>query len=140
VQSCEEVARGLFVSCGDAPEVFDEVEETLNEISFGVEREIAVARDLAVCLGRDDGADFPDFEALDEAVGVVALVGQHGFGLDLRGERLGLRDVLDLAAGQAERQRIAQRIDDDMDFRRQTAARAAYRLVEAPFLSAPALC
>ena len=140
MQSCEEVARGLFVACGDAPEVFDEVEEALNEISFGVKREIATACDLAVCFGRDDGADFADFEAVDEAVGVIALVGQHGFGRDLGGERLGLRDVMDLTAGQTQRQRIAQRIDDDMDFRRQTAARAAYRLVETPFLSAPALC
>ena len=140
MQPCEEVARGLFVARGDAPEVFDEIEEALDEVSFCVKCEIAVARDFAICFGRDDGADFSDFEALNEAIGVIALVGQHGFGLDLRGERLGLRDVLDLTAGQAERQRIAQRIDDDMDFRRQTAARAAYRLVEAPFLSAPALC
>jgi hypothetical protein len=53
---------------------------------------------------------------------------------------LGLGDVVDLAAGEAERQRIAESVDDHMDLGGQAAARAAYGLVEPPFLSAPALC
>ena len=60
--------------------------------------------------------------------------------LDLRGQRLGLGDVVDLAAGEAERQGIAQGIGDGMDFRRQPATRAPYGLVETPFFRAPALC
>jgi hypothetical protein len=51
-----------------------------------------------------------------------------------------LVDVVDLSACEAERQRVAQGVDDHMDFGGQTAARAAYGLVEAPFLRAPALC
>ena len=47
---------------------------------------------------------------------------------------------MDLAAGEAERQGIAQGVDDHMDFGGQAAARAAYGLVDAPFLRAPALC
>jgi hypothetical protein len=47
---------------------------------------------------------------------------------------------VDLAAGEAERHRIAESVDDHMDFGGQAAARAAYGLVETPFLSAPALC
>jgi hypothetical protein len=38
-----------------------------------------------------------------------------------------------LATGEAERQRIAQGIDDHMDFRRQPAARTAYGLVASIF-------
>jgi hypothetical protein len=45
-----------------------------------------------------------------------------------------------VAAGETECQWIAQRIDDGVDFCRQTAARAADGLVIAPFLRAPALC
>jgi len=140
VQSGEEVAGGLFVAGRDASELLEIIEEALDEIAFGVKREIAVAFDLAVRLGRDDRADFARLYALDEAIGVVTLVAEHGFGFDLGGQRLGLRDVVGLAAGQGERQRIAERVDDRVDFRRQAAARTAYGLVQAPFLRAPALC
>jgi hypothetical protein len=47
---------------------------------------------------------------------------------------------VDMPAGEAERQRIAEGVDDHMNFGGQAAARAAYGLVEAPFLRAPALC
>jgi hypothetical protein len=51
-----------------------------------------------------------------------------------------LRDVMDLPTREAERQWIAQGINDHMDFGREPAARAANGLVEAPFLRAPAEC
>jgi hypothetical protein len=47
---------------------------------------------------------------------------------------------VDMPAGEAERQRIAEGVDDHMNFGGRAAARAAYGLVEAPFLRAPALC
>ena len=61
-------------------------------------------------------------------------------GLHFGREGLGLGDVVDLAAGEAERQRVAESVDDHMDLGGRAAARAAYGLVEPPFLSAPALC
>ena len=73
-------------------------------------------------------------------VGVISLVGEQGFWLDLRQQRVGLRDVMDLSTREAERQRIAQGVDDHMDFRREPAARAANGLIETPFLRAPAEC
>ena len=42
--------------------------------------------------------------------------------------------------GEAERQRVAESVDDPMDLGGRAAARAAYGLVDPPFLSAPALC
>jgi hypothetical protein len=47
---------------------------------------------------------------------------------------------VDLAFCQRRFQRVAEGVDDDMDFRCQSAARAADGLIFAPFLSAPALC
>jgi hypothetical protein len=73
-------------------------------------------------------------------VGVVSLVGEDGFRLDKSHERCGLCDVVNLPARETERQRIAQSVDDGMDFCCEPATRAAYGLVEAPFLRAPALC
>jgi hypothetical protein len=73
-------------------------------------------------------------------IGVIALVGEQGSGLDKSSQRPGLRDVMGIPTGEAQRQRISKSIDDDMDFCCQSATRAAYGLVEAPFLRAPALC
>ena len=140
MQAGEEVARGFFVAGRDASELFDELKETLDEVALGIESEVAIASDLAVRLWRDDRLDGSHFEALDEGVGVVALVAEEGFRRHFSREGFSLGDVVDLAAGEAERQRVAQGIDDHMDLGGRAAARAAYGLVEPPFLSAPALC
>jgi hypothetical protein len=140
MQACEKVASGFFVAGGDASELLDELKETLDEVAFGVEGEVAIAFDLAIRFWRDDRLDGSHFKALDEGAGVVALVAKEGFGLHFGREGFSLGDVMDLAAGEAERQRVAQGVDDHMDLGGRTAARAAYGLVEAPFLRAPALC
>lgn len=140
MNSSEEVSRGFFVARCYSPEVFDSIEETFDEIAFGVKREVAGALNPAVGLGRDDRDDAAHLEAADEAVGIVSLVGDHGFRLDLGGKRFGLGNVVDLASGEADGERIAERIDDGMDLGGQSAARAPDGLVFAPFLRAPALC
>ena len=48
MQTGEEIACGLFITGCDAPEVFDGIEEALDEIALGIEREVAIAFDLAV--------------------------------------------------------------------------------------------
>ena len=140
MQASEKIAGGFFVACGNTSELLDELEEAFNEAAFGVECEVAIPFDLAVRFWRDDRLDGSDFKALNKAVSVVAFVGEEGLGLHLGGECFGLVDIVDLPAGETERQRIAQGVDDHMDFGGQAAARAAYGLVEAPFLRAPALC
>ena len=140
MQSGEKIARGLLVARRDGSKMFDYIEETLDEIAFAVEREIAIAFEAAIGFGRDDYLDPARRQAIDEAIGVISFVGEQGFGLDKRRERLGLADVVHLPARETERQRIAQGVDDDMDFCREPPARAANGLVDAPFLRAPALC
>lgn len=140
MEAREEIAGGFFVAGGDTSELFDKLEEPLNEVAFGVEREVAFPGGLSIRSWRDDRLDGSDLKALNEAVGVVAFVGEEGFGLHFGGECSGLVDVVDMPAGEAERQRIAEGVDDHMNFGGRAAARAAYGLVEAPFLRAPALC
>jgi hypothetical protein len=79
-------------------------------------------------------------EPLDVRVGVVALVGNHGFGREVFEQRLGLRYIVNLTRRERERDWIAERIDGRVDFRRQSATRAADRLILAVFFWAPALC
>ena len=54
MQAGEEIARGFFVAGCDAPELFDELKETLDQVAFGVEGEVTIARDLAIRFWRDD--------------------------------------------------------------------------------------
>jgi hypothetical protein len=55
-------------------------------------------------------------------VSVIPLVGEEGFWLDKRRERFGLRDIVNLPTRETERQRIAQSVDDGMDFCCEAAA------------------
>ncbi len=140
VKSSEIVAGRLFITGCDAAKVLDGIEESLDEIALAIKRKIAIPFDLAVSFRRDHRFDGAHFQALDEVVAVVALVAEKRCGLDLSRECLCLRDVMRLSSSQAEREGISQGVDDDMDFRRQAAARAAYSLILPPFLRAPALC
>jgi hypothetical protein len=76
-------------------------------------------------------------KAGDEAVGIISLVAEKGFGLDLGRQRFRLGDVVSVAPGEAERQWVAKGVDDHVDFRGKAAARAADGLVVTPFLPAP---
>ena len=101
---------------------------------------VAVAHLLSVGLRRNYRRDVARFESLDERVGVVALVSDHGFGREVFKQRLGLRHIVNLPRRERERDRIAERIDGRVDFRRQSTTRAADRLILAVFFWAPALC
>ena len=140
MQAGEKIPGGLLVSCGDSSELLDVVEEALDEIALGVKREVAGALDLAVRFGRDDHFDRARFEAGNEAVGVIAFVTEKGSGLDLGGQRFGLGNIVGLAAREAQREGIAESVDNHVDFGREAAARTPDGLVETPFLRAPALC
>jgi len=48
MQSREEVSRGFLVACCDPPKMLDYIEEPFDEIAFTIEREIAIALDLAI--------------------------------------------------------------------------------------------
>ena len=82
---------------------------------------------------RDDDLDRSRDQAVSEVIGVISLVCEQSSGLDQPQQRLSLRDIVDLAAGQDEPQRITKAIDDHVDFRREPTARAADGLVETLF-------
>ncbi len=100
MDACEEVSGSFFVARCDASKVLDVIEETLDQIVFSVECEVALALDFAMGLGRDHDSDAAPFEALDKTVGVIPFVGKQRAGLQVFRERFGLGDVVDLAFGQ----------------------------------------
>ena len=90
MDACEEISGGLFVAGCDGAKVLDVVEETFHKVALAIEREVALARRLAICPRRNDWLDAADFEMLDEAVAIIAFVGEEGCGFDLfPGSRLG---------------------------------------------------
>ena len=76
----------------------------------------------------------------DACVGVERLVGDQRIGLHRGQQVVGPDQVVCLAAGQEEADRVAQRIDQGVDLGAQSAARAPDRLVLTSFFWAPALC
>ena len=78
----EENLGELVVTRGDGPEMLELVEETLNEIAFAVEGEVARARGLSVGFGWDDWDDRSIVQGADEGIGVESLVGDQSAGID----------------------------------------------------------
>jgi hypothetical protein len=97
MDACKEISSGFFVAGGDGSELLESIEETFDEIAFGVEREVAWAADPAVGLGWDHRRDGAHAQSFDEVVDVVTLVGDQGLRLDFGEQRFGLGDVVDLS-------------------------------------------
>ena len=76
----------------------------------------------------------------DAQVGIEGFVGQEGTSLHVRQQGVRALQVVGLARGQEEADRIAQSIDQGMDLGAQAAFASADRLIFAVFFWAPALC
>ena len=137
-----EVDEELVVSGSDTTELFELVEEALDDVAFFVEVDVVGTLDLAVSFWRDDdlGAGLGDL--VDEMVGIVAFVGDRRAGGDAVNKVMREGDVIALARGADQADRIAKRVASGVDFGAQPAARSAQALgIRPPFaLRAPAAC
>jgi hypothetical protein len=139
VDTGEKISGKFVVACGDCAKVFEFVEEALDEVAFSVKREVSLSWREPVRFGRNDRRDSTLLEGGDQGVGVIGLVGEKGFRVDLVEERFSLTEVGGLARRERNRNRVAERVGDRMDFGRQSAAGSSDRL-PAVFFRAPALC
>ena len=101
------------------------IEETLNEIAFAVEGEVARARSFSVEFGWDDWDDRSIGEGGDEGVGVEGLVGDQSAGIDGFDQRFGAGEIVILARAEHHLDRIAEGVDERMNFGGQSAAGSA---------------
>lgn len=122
--------------------MFELVEESLDEIAFFVEIEVARAFDRSITLGRDDDLRAGYGKLLAQMIGVVALVGDGGGGFEAVDEIVREGDVVALAGRADQADGIAERVAGGVDFCAQAAAGAAKALgIRAPFFRrAPAAC
>ena len=101
--------------------MLDLQEEALDEVALAVECE--VARDLRQgCSWWNDRFGVLLFDSVAERLCVIALVAQDVIGRETVNQSLGLRNVAGLSRREDKPQRVAQSIDDGMDFGRQPAA------------------
>ena len=139
MDASEEVAGEFVVAGGDGAVLLEFVEEPLDEIALSIEGEVAGSLDRATGGGWNDGGDSASGQKLDQAIGVVGLVGKQRPQLDVLDQRLGLAEVRGLPRRQQKLHRVAERIDQGMDLGGQSAAGSADGLL-AVFFRAPALC
>jgi len=102
---------------------------------------VVTAVDLSVRL-RGDDSGFPcrTKHGQDPLVGIIGLVGEQGGGLHGRKKAVGADEVVRLTAGEEKADRVAQGVEQCVDFGAQAASRATDGLVVAVFFLAPALC
>ena len=136
----EEVSGELVVSRGDAPEVFEFVEEPFDEVALAIDLDIDRSLDLDVALGwdvRDGAAGLNEF---DDGAGVVTAIGDHvaGQGQSVEQRRRG-GFVGGLAGRQNEPDRQPAGIDYGVNFGAQSATRTTDGVIRARFFP-PAAC
>jgi len=139
LHSGEKVSGELVVTRGDGSEVLERIEEALYEVAFTVEREVTRPLHFTILLGRDDGGDFPLGECIHEPIGVVGLVTDQGLWVGVLDQWFCASKIMRLARREHQFDRVAESIDECMNFSGQSATRSADRL-RAVFFRAPALC
>jgi hypothetical protein len=85
------------------------------------------------------GGDLPVGEGLNEAVGVVCLVGDERSWIGMLEQRLAASEIVVLSWRENELDGIAESIDQSVNFRAQSAA-GSTDCLRAVFFRAPALC
>ena len=137
---CEEVSGELVVARGDSPEVFEFIEEALDEVALAIDVSFDDALDADVALRGDMGFGAGGFDLVDDREREVPAVGddiaRQRHAIDQRRKR---RLVGGLAGGEQEPDRQAAGIDDGMDLGAQSSTRTADGVIRTPFFP-PAAC
>ena len=137
----QEVPRGLLVAGGDRAKLLDLGEEVLDQMTCRIKLSVIVAWQGPVGPRRDHrGLTGGGKRLKDARVGVERLVGDQRVGLHRGQQVVGPNQVVCLATGQKEADRVAKRVDQGVDLGAQSAARSPDRLVLTSFFWAPALC
>ena len=106
----------LVVSRGDASELLDSVEETLDEIPVFVEMPVERTGIDSVGARRNDGLSPLGIDEFDKGIRVVTLVCHNERCCLIFDQSSSLRDIGNLPRGQDHPQWIAQSIDGHMQF------------------------
>jgi hypothetical protein len=135
-----EVLFEFVESCGESSELLEVSEGAFDAVSQSIEGAVEAALDDAMGPWRDDGGDAALAEMVEDGVGVVASVGEHGLRATLAKQVDGLGAVVGLAARQHEAERQPKRIGKQVDLGRQTSSTPPQSALRSPFFRAAAAC
>ena len=114
---CEEVSSELVVARGDSAQMFEFVEEALDEVALAVAFRIDGANDTHVALAWDMGGCSHHGEQLDDRARTVAAVGDRLAGRAQAVDQAGQGGFVgSLTGGQQQPNRQTHGIDDRVDF------------------------
>jgi hypothetical protein len=130
-----------FIEAGcESAELFEVGEGSFDAVALAVKRPVEAALHLAHGARWDDGLDAMLGEMVQDRVGIVALVGEHGLGTTPAKQSDGLGTVVGLAAGQYEVEWQAKLIGEQVDLGRQTSSTPPQSGLRSPFFRAVAAC
>jgi len=135
-----EAGFGLLVAGGQTSKLLESAEAAFDAIALFVKLLIVCALLSAAPSGRNHRRCLHVLDVSHDAVSVVSLVGDDRLGLTLSQQVDGLGAVIDLSAGDAEIDRFAEPIREQMNLGRQTSSGTPQSLVCAPFLRPVAAC
>jgi hypothetical protein len=118
---CENISGEFVVAGRNSPKVLNFIEEALDDVALAVKCEIAIAFGLSVAFGGNYARDFSLRKAIDERISVVGLVRDQGFriGISIRSWAQAKSWICPCREHQIGR--IAQGIDEGVNFRCQPA-------------------
>ena len=97
--------------------MLDFVDETFNQMPFFVKMQVILAQFLAFGSGRNNRFGFVLFDDKpDKIIGIIGFIGNQPLKIKVEDQPFALSDVISLTPGQNKAQRIAQRIDTDVNF------------------------
>src|SRR4051794_12058697 len=137
----KEVAGRLLVPRGDPAILLDQADEPLDLLALLAQMLVIITRPPPFFLRRAPRVAPLPLRRPHDRIAVVSLVEDVGPRLMPADQRPGLHDVGLLTRRQDEIDRVAQGIDGDVDLGRESAPRAAQRLISVyPPFTAPAAC
>jgi hypothetical protein len=129
-----EVGEQFVVWGCDASELFELVEEALNDVALFVEFDVVVSLDLAVSFWWNDDLSARLGDGFAKMVNIITLVRECYGRLEAVNEIMREGDVVALAGTGEEADGVAHSVSGRMDFCAQSAARLAQTLgVHPPF-------
>ena len=113
-EGVESICKFVVSSC-DTAELFETIEESLDEVSCLVAVPVDVAFGVAIASRWDDRLGTGGLNDVDQGIAVVTFVGNDSAGRYCLNQGCSLRDIGHLAGRQDQTNRITQGIDTSMD-------------------------
>ena len=127
-----EAGVGFVVARGDAPELFDFLEDVFDQMALFVHLLVVVDCSASAAVGRDHRQGVALVQFRPEPIAVEGLIADQRLERDAVQQRLDADAIVALARQQDEAREGAERVDQRDDLGGQTAARFADGLILTP--------